>query len=108
MAMPQSILLALFALAVLATLGLFYSFGDRWTGLLVEFGGALLWAIVGLSAYDVRMRSTTRADVMTGEPVPQLVYLAIGLAFVVFAYFLADLVVGIGEEASEGVTEMLR
>lgn len=105
--MPQSILLALFGLAVLATLGLFVSFGDRWTGLLVEFVGALLWGMVGLSAFDVRMRSTAQADIMTEEPVMALVMVSFMLAFATFAYFLADLVTGIGAEASEGVSELL-
>jgi len=108
MPIPQSILIALIALATICTASLFVPLADRWTAIVVEFLAAILWAIVGFSAYDVRMQSLNDPNVATGEPIMPLVFLGFGFGMSVFLYFLADFISGFGSEASAGVDEMLR
>jgi hypothetical protein len=85
--------------ALLATLGLFYRFGDKWTGVLVEFTAAMLWALFALSSMDVILTTGTSDPV--SQPVRPLFFLGIGMALGTFAYGLYDLMAGAGTEAEE-------
>lgn len=99
MQMSELLLAWLGSVALLATYGLFYQFRDRWTALLVEVAATVLWSLFAVSAMDVIVPSGASTPV--SQPMYPLVYLGIGFAFVTFAYFMYDLVVGISEEASE-------
>lgn len=103
MAMTELLLAWLGSVALLATYGLFYRFGDRWTAILVEFGAAVLWAFFAVSAMNVIVLSGATTPVRASMDL--LVYLGIGFALVTFAYALFDLVVGVTEEAEESDLE---
>jgi len=94
MAMTQIGLVILAALATLMSVALFVNFTDRMTRVVLLLGASLLWGIMGLSAFDVRMPSTTQADLYTNEPILPLAYTGIGLAMAVFVYTLWYLVEG--------------
>jgi phosphate/sulfate permease len=99
MAVTQLALLFIGALAFVATLGLFYRFGDRWTGILVEGLAAVLWGLLGLSAMDVIVRQSSFAS--ASEPIWPLVFLGIGMALGVGLYAVYDIVEGVGRTANE-------
>jgi uncharacterized membrane protein YuzA (DUF378 family) len=107
MAMTQLALVFLGSLATLATIGMFVNVFDRWTSLLVTFLAAILWATFGLSSFDVIVRDAAYAS--ASEPITPLAYLGIGLAMIIGVYGLADLVMGVGEEASDtDMSEVMR
>lgn len=99
MAMTQSALIFIGALATLSTLGLFINLGDRWTNILVEFTASILWGLFGLSSWDVIVIDSFA--VHHSEPILPLVYLGFGFAFILALYALYDLVVGAGQQAKE-------
>lgn len=105
--MTQLALLFIGAIALLATFGLFYRFGDRWTALLVEFSATFLWGLFAISAMDVIV--TSHVSPPESDAIMPLVYLGIGFAFVTFVYSLYDLVEGVNQEAQEvKESELLR
>lgn len=99
MAMTELGLLFIGALAVIGTYGLFYTFRDAWTNLLVEFGTAFLWGLFAYSSMDVIVRSTSFAS--ASEPIMPLVILGVGMALLAFFYALYDLVEKLGQQASD-------
>lgn len=106
MVMTQSALWFVGALATLATLGMLYEWGDKWENVAVDFATALLWALFGMSSFDVVVATTETAPLETlSEPITPLVYVGIGMAAVSFLIMLNDLVEGVADEASD-VDEM--
>lgn len=101
--MTQFLLGFLAALATLASIGLFVDFADRWTELVVTFLAALLWGVVGLSSFDVHAQSFGNE----ARSILPMVYVGIGLAMSIGAYGMYDLVVGIGEQASDADLESM-
>lgn len=99
MSIPPILLVFIGLLATVATLGLFYQFGDPWTGVLVELAAAVLWGLFGLSAMDVVIVSDVNPPV--SEPLRPLMFLGFGLAAVTFLFVLYDLATGLKHEASE-------
>ncbi|MDR9380895.1 MAG: hypothetical protein RI560_04390 [Natronomonas sp.] len=97
--MTELLLTWLGSVALLATIGLFKEFADRWTRALVEFSAVVLWSLFAVSAMDVIVPSGASTPV--SQPMYPLVALGIGFALVTFAYFLYDLTTGIGAEARE-------
>lgn len=97
MAITETILVFMGALATAATVGMFVSFADRWTEMVVTFLAALLWGIVGLSSFDVHAEAFGPGS----EAILPLAYLGIGLAMTIGMYAAYDLVVGIGEQAAD-------
>lgn len=107
MAMTELTLVFLGSLATLTTIGMFVDVFDRWTSLLVTFLASILWATFGLSSFDVIVRDAAYAS--ASEPITPLAYLGIGMAMIIGVYGMADLVVGISEEASDTDTsEVMR
>lgn len=96
--MTELLLAWLGTIALLATLGLFYDFRDRWTALLVEFTAAILWAFFAVSGMTVVVPSGA-SEPATASMDP-LVYLGLGFALVTFLYAIYDLFVGITDEAN--------
>lgn len=97
--MTELLLTWLGTVALLATLGLFYQFRDRWTALLVEFAATALWGLFALSAMTVVVPSgATEPATASMDP---LVYLGLGFALITFLYAIYDLLVGLGQEAQE-------
>lgn len=101
--MTELLLVWLGTVALLATLGLFYRFGDRWTALLVEFTAAILWSFFAVSAMNVVVPSG--ASEPATASMDMLVYLGIGFALITFLYAVYDLLVGLGAEANEADLE---
>lgn len=105
MPMTQLAVLFIATLAAVATAGMFVDVADRWTEVIIPFLASLFWGAAGLSSFNVH----TQAFGNSAEPMLPLVYLFIGLAMATGVYGLVDLLVGIGEQASEAeVGEMLR
>lgn len=98
MAMTQPMLLGLGLLATLATIGMFLEFGDKATRVLVSFVASILWAFVGLSAFNVTV--PVEATVYEFAMMP-VVYVGVGMAIATFLFTLYHLMVGLGEEAQE-------
>lgn len=98
-AITQTSLLFLGALALLATLGMFVDFGDRWTRVLVSFMAAVLWGVFGISAFDVIILDNFAAT--RSEAQMPLVFVGMGFALMTGMYALADLVKGIGGETED-------
>jgi len=99
MSMTELTVVWLGSLATLTTVGLFYQFGDRWTALLIEFGGAMLWSLFAVSSMNVIVTDGVAPPV--SEPMLPLVYLGIGMALVTFLFALYDLFKGVSAEASD-------
>lgn len=97
MAMTELLLVWLGSVAVLASYGLFYTFADRWSGLVVELAATVLWSVFAIAAMDVIVPSGASTPV--SEPVMLFTYLGIAFALITFSYFLYDLLAGIGSEA---------
>jgi len=97
--MTQLALLFIGTLATLATYGLFYQFGDRWTNLLIEFGASALWGLFAVSAMDVIVREA--AFTTESEPIWPLVFLGLGMSVLALLYAIYDLAVRVSEEATE-------
>lgn len=89
--------------ALLATVGLFYRFGDRWTALLVELTGAVLWGLFAVASMTVIVPSGAAEPATASMDV--LTYLGVGFSVATFLYFTYDLLVGLGDEASEADLE---
>lgn len=105
MAMTQLAVLFIATLAAIATAAMFVNVADRWTEVLIPFLASLLWGVAGLSSFDVHAQAFGNS----AEPMLPLAYLAIGLAMATGVYGFADLIVGIGEQASEvDAGDMLR
>jgi len=98
MAVTSLTLVWLGSVALLATLGMFYQFGDQYTGVLVEFLAAVLWAMFAVSGMDVLVTDTNPP---VSEPMMPLVYLGIGLAMLTLLFALSDLVQTIRGDAAE-------
>lgn len=103
MAMTQTALVMLGALATLATIGMFYDFPDRWTGVLVGFAAAFMWGLFGMSSFDVIVRDTSFAT--ASEPIMPLVYVGVAMAMITGLFAINDLVKGVAGDASD-VDEM--
>lgn len=97
MAMTPLVLVFMGFVAVLATIGIFVDFDDRWTGVLVTFTASIIWLLVGMSAFDVIVVDNATQS----EPILPMVYLGLGLAFILALYGFYDLLVGAGDEAKE-------
>lgn len=107
MAVTETTILILSALATLSTIGMFLNFADRWTELLVTFTAAVLWGVLGWSSFDVIVRDTSFAT--ASEPITPLVYVGFGFAAVIFLYGITDLLTGVKAEVRDtDMDEMLR
>lgn len=98
MALTDLTLIWLGTVALLATLGLFYEFGDQWTGVLVEFVAAVLWAMFAISAMNVAVGDTNPPAT---EPMMPLVYVGLALALLTFLFAMSDLVHTLRGDAAE-------
>lgn len=98
MAVTSLTLVWLGSVALLATLGLFYQFSDQWTGVLVEFVAAVLWAMFAVSSMNVAVTDTNPP---ASEPMMPLVYLGIGLAVLTLLFAVSDLVQTIQGDAGD-------
>jgi len=99
MAVTELTLVFMATLALLATIGMFLNFADRWTELVVTLTASILWGVVGLSSFDVIVRNTSFAT--ASEPILPMVYIGFSLAGMIAIYALADLVTGVAAEADE-------
>lgn len=99
MAVTEITLVIIATLATLGTIGLFMNYADRWTELVVTFGTALLWAILGMSSFDVIVRDTSFAT--ASEPIDPLIWVGFGLSAIIFMYGIGDLLVGFRAEVSD-------
>lgn len=102
--MSQTTLLFIGALATLATVGLFVDFADDWTGVVVAFGGSILWGIFGLSAYDITIYE---GATVYSETDMALVAIGIGFGIMVGMYALAMLFSAFNTESSDVDTSLL-
>lgn len=100
MAMTQTALVILATLATLTSGALFKEFGDRWTRTLLLITSSLLWGIMGISAFDVRMQSTLEANIATDEPIMPLVFVGVGLAMVVGVFAIWEFFRAVRDETS--------
>lgn len=98
MAMTQPMLLALGLLATLATVGMFIKFGDHATRILVSFVASVLWAFVGLSAFNVTIPTDSTVYEYAIMPV---VYVGVGMAIMTFLFFLYQFMLGVGSQAKD-------
>jgi len=98
MALTSLSLVWLGSVALLATLGLFYQFGDQWTGVLVEFVAAVLWAMFALSGMNVVVSDTNPPAT---EPMMPLVYLGVGFALLTFLFAMSDLLQTLRGDAAD-------
>lgn len=98
MAVTSLTLVWLGTVALLATLGLFYTFSDQWTGVLVEFVAAVLWAMFAISGMNVTI---TGSNPPVSEPMMPLVYIGIGFALLTFLFAMSDLVQTIRGDAAQ-------
>lgn len=106
MAVTELTLLFLGGLATLGTVALFQNYADPWTELVVTFGTAILWGIVGMSANDVIVRQTSFAT--ASEPITPLVYVGFGFAAVIFLYGFHDLLLAFrGELQDADIEDMM-
>lgn len=100
MAMTELILVFMAGMALLATLGIFVDFDDRWTRLLVEAFAAVLWGMVAMSAYDVVLPGGGSDAVMP------MVVLGFAMSFLLALYALYDLVTGATDEVRDTGMEL--
>jgi len=98
MATTSLTLVWLGSVAVLATMGLFYQFRDQWTGILVEFVAAVLWATFSLSAMNVVVSDTNPP---VTEPMLPLTYIGTAFALLTFLFAISDLVQTIRGDAAD-------
>lgn len=105
MAMPSWGLLFLGGFALLASFGLFVTFDDDATTIVVTMLSSILWGVFGLSAFSVRTVSTYYAT--RTEAIYPLVYLGFALAVVTFMFGLYNLMqVVYGEVESADIESM--
>jgi len=108
MAISQSMLAFVGLLAAsMSYIGLFKPFagGDRWTRVLLLFGGAILWGMFGLSANDVIVGSNNMVTLESVTMLP-LVYLGYGAAFVVALFGIFEMfqaITGQTSDAADGI-----
>lgn len=102
--MSETTLLFIGVLATLATIGLFVDFTDDWTGVVVAFGGAILWGIFGMSAYDVKVYEAATVYSTTYMP---LVVIGIGFGIMVGIYSVAMLFSAFNTESDDVDTSLL-
>lgn len=100
MAMTEGILLFLAGMALLATIGMFQEYGDRWTVVLVAVTASILWGIVGLESFDV---VKTTSGVTTHYEILSMVYVGIGFSMITGFFALYHFLKGVSSET--GMTE---
>lgn len=99
MAMSQLALLWVGTLAALLSFfGLFKSFDDNWTPVLLIFTGAILWGVFGLSAGDVLIPTGSGT---TSESMLPLLFVGLGLAMITALFGIGELVTAFGSDAAD-------
>lgn len=96
MAMTQLTLLFIGVLALLATVGMFINFGDDATRIVISFLAAILWSVVGMSAFEVTVVDQGQTTTVSLAP---LAYIGIALAIMTFAFSLYQIIQILGKEA---------
>lgn len=103
--MTQPVLLALGAFATLATIGMFFEYGDDWTQSLVGMVASVTWSLVSLSSFNVFIPTDGTAYEIALTP---LVWFAAGLALTTFLFTLLGLMQGIRREAESTDVDAFR
>lgn len=98
--MTEPVLLFLAGVAVLATVGMFQEFGDRWTVVLVAVVASMLWGVVGLESFDV---VRTSSGVTVHYEILSMVYVGLGFSMVTGFFAVFHFVKAVGRES--GMTE---
>lgn len=99
MVMTETALLFLGAFAMLATAGMFLSFDDGWTNVVLGFFAALLWGFFGITSFDVLVVETYYAT--RSEPIMPFVVLGVGLAGIIALYSIWQAFDQLGDDVDE-------
>ena len=105
MAMTQPVLLALGGFATLATIGMFFEYGDDWTQGLVGIVASVTWALVSLSSFNVFIPTDSTAYEVALTP---LVWFAAGLSLTTFLFTLLGLMQSVRSEAESTSVDAFR
>lgn len=97
MVMTPLTLTFLGVLALVASLGLFYRFGDPYTGVLVSFTAAVLWAIFALASRGVMVYDAPPAE--AARSMDPLMWVGVALAVLTGLFAVSDLFQALGSEA---------
>jgi hypothetical protein len=105
MAMTVGSVLFILGVAVLASLGLVYDFGDAATNVLAGFVASVFWVVGGLSAFSAYSQAWTGS-----RELAPVAYLAIGMGLLTAALALYQLTVAVRRSAgtTEGAPGTLR